>query len=77
MIAKGGTMTNWTFLGWYYRQGGEQIGPVPSAEIARLVGCGQLRPSEEVLKGWKDANKVRFFGNPADPEASRPPRRAP
>jgi hypothetical protein len=71
-------MTNWTFLGWYYRQGGERIGPVPSAGIARLVGCGQLRPSEEVLKGWKDANnRVRFFGDPADPGASRPPRRAP
>jgi hypothetical protein len=41
-------MTNWTFLGWYYPHGGEQIGPVSSAEIARLVGCGQLQPAEEV-----------------------------
>jgi hypothetical protein len=59
-------MTNWTFLGWYYRQGREQIGPVGRDEIARLVGRGHLRPSAEVLKGWKDANnRIRFFGSPA------------
>jgi hypothetical protein len=64
IIAKGSIMKNWTFLGWYYQQGGDQIGPVSSDEIARLVGCGQLRPSAEVLKGWKDANnKVKFFGS--------------
>jgi len=67
-------MTNWTFLGWYYQQGDEQIGPVTSGEIARLVGGGQLRPSEEVWKGWKDANNnVRFFGSQADPEARPAP----
>jgi uncharacterized protein YjbJ (UPF0337 family) len=67
-------MANWTFLGWYYRQGGERIGPVSSVDIARLVGCGQVRPSEEVWQGWKDANnKVRFFGSQADPEARPTP----
>jgi hypothetical protein len=71
-------MTNWTFLGWYYQQGGEQIGPVSGAEIARLVGCGQLQPSEEVWKGWKDLNnKVRLFGSQAEPEARPTPRRVP
>jgi len=56
-------MTNWTVLGWHYRQGGKQIGPVPSDEIARHVVCGQLQPLEEVWKGWKDANnKVREPG---------------
>jgi uncharacterized protein YjbJ (UPF0337 family) len=63
-------MTNWTFLGWHYRQGGEQVGPVSSDEIDRLVGCVQLQPSEEVWKRWQDAShKVRFFGSQADPEA--------
>lgn len=65
-------------LGWYYQQGGEHIGPVSSDDIARLVGCGQLRPAEEVWKAWKDVNnKVRFFGSQADPERGRLPRRVP
>jgi uncharacterized protein YjbJ (UPF0337 family) len=50
------------------------MGPVSSDEIARLVRCGQLQPSEEVWKGWKDANnQVRFFGSLADPEARPTP----
>jgi len=56
-------MKNWSFLGWYYQQGGEQVGPVTGEEIARLVGTRQLRLTEEVLQGWKDANnRVRYFG---------------
>jgi hypothetical protein len=59
-------MTNWVFLGWFYFQDGEQFGPVPGEEIVRLLACGQLRPCEEVLKGWQDANlRTRFFGSQA------------
>ena len=54
------------FLGWYYHCAGEQIGPVPSAEIARLVAGGQLLPSAEVLQGWQDANNhIQFICNQA------------
>jgi hypothetical protein len=59
-------MDNWTFLGWYYFLGGEQVGPVPGGEIARLLAGGHLRPWDEVLKGWRDANGgTRFFGSHA------------
>jgi GYF domain 2 len=55
---------NWTFLGWYYNYNGEQIGPFPAEEIARLVALGQLRPSDEVLKASRDANnKIRFYAS--------------
>lgn len=83
-------MFHWTFLGWYYWQHGERVGPVAGEEIARLVACGQLLATEEVLKAWKDANNnVRFFGSQADglagaaegvpaiPYARRPPSAAP
>ena len=54
------------FLGWYYDRAGEQIGPVPGAEIARLIADGQLLPSAEVSHGWRDANnQIRFVGNQA------------
>jgi len=44
-------MTNWTFLGWYYQQGREQMGPVSSDEIARLVECGATRADPPVVDG--------------------------
>jgi hypothetical protein len=60
-------MTNWTFLGWFYYRGCEQVGPVRGEEIARLIDCGQLRPCDEVLKAWRDTNnRVRLFGSQAD-----------
>jgi uncharacterized protein YjbJ (UPF0337 family) len=68
-------MTKWTFLGGYCQQGGKQIAPVSSDEIARFVGCVQLQPSEEVWKEWMDANNTfRFFGSQADPELRPTPR---
>jgi hypothetical protein len=60
-------MRNWTFLGWYYHRDGEQIGPFPAEEIVRLVALGQIRPSDEVVKAWKDANnKIRCFASQDD-----------
>ncbi len=58
---------NWIFLGWYYYQGAERIGPVPPEEIDRLLARGRLRPSDEILKAWKDANnQIRYFGSHAE-----------
>jgi hypothetical protein len=59
-------MNNWAFLGWYYIRDREQVGPVTGEEIVHLLGCGQLRPWEEVLKGWRDASGgLHFFASHA------------
>jgi hypothetical protein len=52
---------DWVFEGWYYEQGGQQIGPVSNEEIARLVTAGRLTPQDEILKSWTDGRQRHFF----------------
>jgi GYF domain 2 len=49
---------NW--IGWYYRRGRRQVGPVTRSRIARLIVGGQLRRSDQVWKAWNEADEFRL-----------------
>ena len=49
---------NW--IGWYYRLGERQVGPVTRSRIARLIVGGQLRRSDQVWKAWNEADEFRL-----------------
>ncbi len=49
---------NW--IGWFYRIGERQVGPVTRNTIARLIVGGQLRRSEQVWRAWNEADEVRL-----------------
>lgn len=51
----------WQFAGWYYHQGQQRIGPVPTEEIVRLLNTSVLRPEDEVLVVWTAATQRRVF----------------
>jgi hypothetical protein len=43
-----------------------RVSPLPTEEIGRLVAAGDLRPSGEVLKAFRDGyDRLRFFGSQA------------
>jgi hypothetical protein len=46
---------NW--IGWFYRLGERQVGPVTRNKIARLIVGGQLRRSAQVWKAWSQADE--------------------
>ena len=51
----------WGFVGWYYEREGQRIGPLSSEELVQLLNSGQLKPTDEVLKGWKTERGLEFF----------------
>jgi hypothetical protein len=50
-------------MNWYYESGGQQQGPVPEAELDRLVSSGTLSPDalvwKEGMAGWAPYRTVR------------------
>jgi hypothetical protein len=62
---------------WYYTRGEGQLGPVSSAQLQELAGCGDLRPTDLVWKEgmteWVAATKLGIEFTPAaTPTADRP-----
>ena len=59
---------------WYYARQGERYGPVPQAELERLLAGGEVAADDYVwtrgMAAWKPANEVeQFAGVIAPPEA--------
>ena len=46
------------FEGWYYRQDGEPLGPVPTGRLKELLIAGQLRPRQAVWR--RDGHGLLF-----------------
>jgi hypothetical protein len=48
---------------WYYTDNGQQVGPVPDAELDNLVKAGKITPDtfvwKEGMEGWKPLSEVR------------------
>ena len=49
------------FWGWYYERDGRSVGPLTSEDLAGLIESGQLRVRDNVLKAWKDGDRIEFF----------------
>ena len=70
---------------WYYARGGQQIGPIPLAELRRRATVGELRPDDLVwCEGWPNWVAARDVDELAPPAPSArssrpidPPRREP
>ena len=56
---------------WYYSWKGEKLGPVPLAEMQRLIEDGALEPSDLVwtsgMSEWQPAGKVPALDFPEEP----------
>jgi len=50
---------HWDFAGWCYFREQQQLGPVPTDEIVRLLTAGELRAEDTVLAVWTDADRRR------------------
>jgi hypothetical protein len=46
------------FEGWYYRQGGQVFGPVPTGRLKDLLAAGRLRPRQAV---WRQGGDGLLF----------------
>jgi len=55
---------NW--IGWFYRLGERQVGPVPRSKIAALVTGGQMRRGEPVWKAWNEGDEYRLVRTKAE-----------
>jgi GYF domain 2 len=44
--------------GWYYRQGGQAFGPVPTGRLKELLASGRLRPGQAV---WQRSGHDLLF----------------
>ena len=55
-----------SWVGWFYRLGGRQVGPVPRNKIATLVAGGQMRRGEPVWKAWNEGDEYRLVQTKAE-----------
>jgi GYF domain 2 len=46
------------FEGWYYREDGQALGPVPTGRLRELLAAGRLRPGQAVWQRRSDG--LRF-----------------
>jgi hypothetical protein len=53
--------SQWKFDGWCYFRERQQLGPIPTGEIVRLVNVGELQPEDVVLALWTVANQRRVI----------------
>jgi hypothetical protein len=44
--------------GWYYRQDGQALGPVPTGHLKELLAAGRLRPRQAV---WRRNGHALLF----------------
>jgi hypothetical protein len=44
--------------GWYYKQGGQAFGPVPTGRLKELLAAGRLQPRQAVWQRRSDG--LRF-----------------
>jgi hypothetical protein len=49
----------WNFVGWCYFREQQQVGPVPTNEIIRLLKGGELQAEDAVLAVWAAADQRR------------------
>jgi hypothetical protein len=52
------TTLGFSFLGWYCEQGGKMAGPIPLAEVVRLIRTGK---TQKVWRGYKDGGQLGFL----------------
>ena len=55
-----------SWVGWFYRLGGRQVGPVTRSKIATLVAGGQMRRGEPVWKAWNEGDEYRLVQTKAE-----------
>ncbi len=62
---------------WYYASGGQQRGPVKTAELKRLAAAGDLRPTDLVwtdnMANWAAASTVKGLFAEREAAVSSPP----
>ena len=46
------------FEGWYYKQGGQAFGPIPTGQLKELLAAGRLQPRQAVWQ--RDSHDLRF-----------------
>ncbi len=46
------------FEGWYYKQGGQPFGPIPTGQLKELLAAGLLQPRQAV---WQRGSDGLFF----------------
>ena len=46
------------FEGWYYRQGGQALGPIPTGQLKDLLAAGRLQPRQAV---WQRSGHDLLF----------------
>jgi hypothetical protein len=54
-------MQDWVFVGWFYPDHGQQIGPVGDDEIRRQFLAGKLKSYDRIWKAWKDTTGQHYF----------------
>jgi GYF domain 2 len=48
------------WVGWYYRVGERQVGPVPRSKISQLVSEGRLQQSAMVWRAWNEGDEFHL-----------------
>lgn len=65
---------------WYYRHDGQEVGPVPSVELRRLVAAGVLNPESLIRRSdktrWIQAQEIKHLFSAAPPSVLPVPAKA-
>ena len=47
-------------IGWYYKRGGQHLGPLSTEQVGRLLASGALRPTEMLVEIAEAGGGVRY-----------------
>jgi hypothetical protein len=50
--------SGWGFVGWYYQDGDQKVGPVTAQVIIGLIQAGKLGLDDPVWRGWKVSGRL-------------------
>jgi hypothetical protein len=45
--------SSWLPEGWFYHRAEQVVGPLTAKELRFLCGCGHLKATDTIWKGWK------------------------